>query len=61
VIFISRMKDEGIVIGDGIVITIAEIDGDDVRLNVEHPPEARIERRDAFDAIEREVETSTQT
>ena len=38
------MKDEGIVIGDGIVITIAEIDGDDVRLNVEHPPEVQIKR-----------------
>jgi sRNA-binding carbon storage regulator CsrA len=54
------MKDEGIVIGDGIVVTVKEIQGDKIQLNIEHPPGVMVEQRDAFDSIEQVAETSPQ-
>ena len=59
-IFLSRMKDEGIVIGDDIFITVKEIGGDKVQLDIQHPPGVAVQRRDAFDAIEQEAEASQQ-
>ena len=44
-IVISRMKDEGIVIGDGIVITVTEIQGDDIRLDIERPQDVSVKKR----------------
>ncbi len=55
---ISRMKDEGIVIGDDIIITVTEIEGDDIHLNIEHPPEVPVEKRVAVRSIEQVPETS---
>ena len=34
---VSRMKNESIVLGDDIILTVIEIRGDKVRLGVEHP------------------------
>ena len=59
-IVISRMKDEGIVIGDNIVITIKEIQGDEIRLDVEHPSGVPVEKRGCSGTIEQMVETSPQ-
>ncbi len=59
-IFLSRMKDEGIVIGDDIVITVTEIEGDDVRLDIDHPPEVSVEKRQISEPIEQMMETSPQ-
>ena len=59
-IVISRMKDQGIVIGDDIVITVTEIGGDEIRLNVEHPPGVRVKKREISETIEQMVETSPQ-
>jgi carbon storage regulator len=59
VIVISRMKDEGIVIGDDIVITVTEIQGDDIRLDIERPPGVPVKKR-VGETIEQMVETSPQ-
>jgi carbon storage regulator len=56
---ISRMKDEGIVIGDDIIITVTEIQGDDIRLHIERPPEVSVKKR-VGETIEQMVETSPQ-
>jgi carbon storage regulator len=45
VIVISRMKDEGIVIGDDIVITVTEIQGDNIGLDIERPPGVPVKKR----------------
>lgn len=48
---ISRKKNESIVIGDRIVITIVEIRGDKVRLGVEAPRQCPVHRREILEAI----------
>lgn len=47
----SRKKNESIVVGDDITITIVEIRGDEVRLGIEHPPEVPVHRREVYEAI----------
>jgi carbon storage regulator len=51
VILISRMKDESIVLGDDIILTVIEIRGDKVRLGVEHPKGVTVHRREVYEAI----------
>lgn len=51
---LSRQRDESIVIGDNIVVTIVDIRGDKVRLGIEAPTEVPVHRREVFEAIQRE-------
>ena len=51
---LSRQRDESIVIGDNIVITIVDIRGDKVRLGIEAPGEVPVHRQEVFEAIQRE-------
>jgi carbon storage regulator len=51
---LSRQRDESIVIGDNIVITIVDIRGDKVRLGIEAPNEVPVHRQEVFEAIQRE-------
>jgi carbon storage regulator len=51
---LSRQKDERIVIGDKITITIVEIRGDRVRLGVDAPPDVPVHRQEVWDAIRRD-------
>jgi carbon storage regulator len=51
---LSRQRDESIVIGDNIVITIVDIRGDKVRLGIEAPTEIPVHRQEVYDAIQRE-------
>jgi carbon storage regulator len=60
VIVISRRKDQGIVIGDDIVITVTEIQGDDIRLHIERPPGVPVKKRVVGETIEQVAETSPQ-
>ena len=50
-ITIPRKKGESIVIGDSIILTIIEIDDDEVRISIEYPPEVTIQRLDAFEPL----------
>ena len=44
--FVSpRMKDESVVLGDDIILTVIEVRGDKVRLGVEHPRSAQFTGR----------------
>lgn len=52
---LSRKKDESIVIGDQIIITIVEIRGDKVRLGIEAPKTVSIHRDEIYKAIRREL------
>jgi len=51
---LSRQRDQSIIIGDNIVITIVDIRGDKVRLGIEAPTEIPVHRREVYDAIQRE-------
>jgi carbon storage regulator len=51
---LSRHRDESIVIGDNIVVTIVDIRGDKVRLGIDAPGEIPVHRREVYDAIRRE-------
>lgn len=51
---LSRSKDQSIVIGRDVKITVVSIRGDKVRLGIEAPRELPVHREEVFDAIERE-------
>ncbi len=51
---LSRQRDESIVIGDNIVVTIVDIRGDKVRLGIDAPTEIPVHRREVYEAIQRE-------
>ena len=51
---LSRQRDESIVIGEDIVVTIVDIRGDKVRLGIEAPTEVPVHRREVFEAIQQE-------
>jgi carbon storage regulator len=51
---LSRQRDESIMIGDKVVITIVDIRGDKVRLGIEAPEEIPVHRQEVYDAIKRD-------
>jgi carbon storage regulator len=51
---LSRQRDESIMIGDNIVITIVDIRGDKVRLGIDAPTEIPVHRQEVYEAIQRE-------
>ena len=53
---LSRQKDESIIIGDDIEITIVDVRGDKVRLGITAPREISVHRREVYDAIQKEKE-----
>ena len=50
---LSRKRDERIVIGDNIVITVVEVRGDKVRLGIEAPTEVPVHRQEVLEAMRR--------
>jgi carbon storage regulator len=50
---LSRKRDERIVIGGNIVITVIEVRGDKVRLGIEAPHDVPVHRQEVYDAIKR--------
>jgi carbon storage regulator len=51
---LSRQKDESIMIGDNVEITIVDVRGDKVRLGITAPKEIPVHRREVYEAIKRE-------
>ncbi len=51
---LSRQRDQTIMIGDDIEITVVDIRGDKVRLGINAPPEIPVHRKEVYDAIKRE-------
>lgn len=51
---LSRQRDESIIIGDDIVITVVDIRGDKVRLGIAAPTEIPVHRQEVYEAIRRE-------
>jgi carbon storage regulator len=57
---LSRQRDETIIIGDDIEITVVDIRGDKVRLGVTAPKEISVHRKEVYDAIRRENREAAQ-
>jgi carbon storage regulator len=51
---LSRQRDESIMIGDNVQITVVDIRGDKVRLGIIAPAEIPVHRKEVYDAIQRE-------
>ena len=51
---LSRHRDESIMIGDNIVITIVDIRGDKVRLGIAAPADVPVHRQEVYETIKRE-------
>ena len=51
---LSRQRDETIMIGDDVQITVVDIRGDKVRLGISAPREIQVHRKEVYDAIKRE-------
>jgi len=51
---LSRQKDESIMIGDDVEITIVDVRGDKVRLGIAAPKEIPVHRKEVYEAIQRE-------
>lgn len=51
---LSRQKDESIMIGDDVEITIVDVRGDKVRLGVNAPRSISVHRKEIYEAIQRE-------
>lgn len=53
---LSRQRDESIMIGDDVVITIVDIRGDKVRIGINAPTRIPVHRQEVYEAIQRENE-----
>jgi len=51
---LSRKRDETIMIGDDIEITVVDIHGEKVRLGINAPPHIPVHRKEVYDSMKRE-------
>lgn len=51
---LSRQRDETIMIGDEVEITVVDIRGDKVRLGINAPRSIQVHRKEVYEAIQRE-------
>lgn len=51
---LSRQRDETIMIGDDVQVTVVDIRGEKVRLGITAPPHIPVHRKEVYEAIQRE-------
>ncbi len=51
---LSRQKDESIIIGDDIEVTIVDVRGDKVRLGINAPRSVSVHRKEIYELIQKE-------
>lgn len=57
---VSRQRDETIIIGDDIEITIVDIRGEKVRVGINAPAHVPVHRKEVYEAIQRENRAKAQ-
>jgi carbon storage regulator len=57
---LSRQRDETIMLGDDIEVTVVDIRGDKVRLGITAPKDVAVHRKEVYDAIRREHRAAAQ-
>lgn len=55
---LSRQRDQSIIIGDDIEITIVDVRGEKVRLGISAPSHVPVHRKEVYEAIKREQEAA---
>lgn len=58
---LSRQRDETIMIGDDIEITVVDIRGDKVRLGINAPARVAVHRKEVYEAIRKENEQAARS
>ncbi len=58
---LSRKRDESIIIGDEIVITVVDIKGEQVKIGVTAPKSVSIHRKEVYEAIQQENVAAART
>lgn len=53
---LSRKRNESIIIGDDVKITVVDVRGDKVRLGIEAPKDIPVHRMEIYEAIQRDKE-----
>lgn len=53
-LILSRKKDESIIIGDNITISVVDIKGDQVKLGIAAPNDVKVFRQEVYKAIQEE-------
>lgn len=57
---LSRQRDQTIMIGDDIEITVVDVRGDKVRLGINAPASVTVHRKEVYEAIKRENRNASQ-
>ena len=57
---LSRQRDETIIIGDNVEVTVVDIRGDKVRLGITAPKDISVHRKEVYEAIRRENRQAAQ-
>ncbi|MCD4823886.1 MAG: carbon storage regulator CsrA [Phycisphaerae bacterium] len=57
---LSRQRDETIMIGDDIQVTVVDIRGEKVRLGITAPPHIPVHRKEVYEAIQRENQAAAE-
>jgi len=60
-LILSRKKDESIIIGDEIEISVVDIKGDQVKLGIKAPRDIKVYRQEVFTAIQKENLAASRT
>lgn len=60
-LILSRKLNEKVVIGDGIVVSILEIRGDQVKLGIDAPKAVKVYRQEVYDAIQAENQLAAES
>lgn len=50
-LILARKKNQSLRIGDNIIITVADVQGDQVRLGISAPKDVQILRQELYDAV----------
>ncbi len=58
---LSRKRDESIIIGDDVVVTVVDVKGEQVKIGVSAPKTVSIHRKEVYEAIQEENKAAAKT
>jgi len=58
---LSRKRDESIIIGDDITITVVDIRGEQIKIGVTAPKDVSIHRKEVYEAIQEENKAASRS